>query len=199
MPESEAITPDLTRRPELLILYTALERARQRIALSENELKPRLDLDFRYAYGLGDPGEGGPSRASEDVIVGLTVEVPLQRRQAKGRLAEARARREALEFERRGLEDQIELELQSILLDLGAARELAVLARREVDQAEQMRAAERRRFEQGASDFFLVNVREVAEANARIRFYAAQRETRVARANYDAATVNLPELGIEPD
>ena len=198
MPDvSGQVELSLGRRPELLILETALKRAQQRIALSENELKPRLDLSFEYAYGLGDQGEGGPSRDSEDFIVGFTVEVPLERRFAKGRLQQAQARREALEFERRRVEDQIELELQNILLDLDAARELAVLARQEVDQAEVMREAERRRFEQGASDFFLVNVREETEANARIRYYAAQREARVARANYDAATVNLEALGID--
>ena len=198
MPDvSGQVELSLERRPELLILETALKSARQRIALSENELKPRLDLSVEYAYGLGDQGEGGPSRDSEDFIVGFTVTVPLERRFAKGRLEQARAKREALEYERQRVEDQIELELQNILLDLDAARELAVLARQEVSQAEVMRAAERQRFEQGASDFFLVNVREETEANARIRYYAAQREARVARANYDAATVNLEALGIE--
>jgi outer membrane protein TolC len=186
----------LERRPELLLIDTALERARNRIALSENEMKPQLDLNFEYAYGLGDQGNGGPSKDSEDAIVGFTISVPLERRYARGRLAQARAKRDALEFERQRLEDQIELELRNILLDLDVARELAELAEREVEQAEVMRLAERQRFQEGASDFFLVNLREEAAANARIRFYAALREARIARSNYDAATVNLDTLGI---
>ena len=199
MPDSGgAIDRSLALRPELLIIDAALGRAQQRIALSENELKPRLDLNLEYSNGLGDEGEGGPSKNSEDVIVGLTFTVPLQRREAKGRLAQARAKRDALAFERQRLEDQIELELQNILLDLDVARDLAGLARLEMEQAETMREAERQRFENGASDFFLVNLREEAEANARIRYFAAQREAHVARANYDAATVNLPQLGITP-
>jgi outer membrane protein TolC len=198
-----AVTPgpvvqqSLARRPELLIIDTALERAQQRIALSENELMPRLDLNFEYSYGFGDQGEGGPSRDSEDVIVGFTVEVPLERRFAKGRIAQERARRKALEFERQRIEDQIELELQNILLNLDAARELSDLAGQEVEQAEIMREAERQRFDQGASDFFLVNLREEAAANALIRFYGAIREARIARSNYDAATVNLQQLGLD--
>lgn len=191
-----AVEQSLARRPELLIIDTALERAQQRIALSENELMPQLDFNVEYAYGLGDQGEGGPSRDSEDVIVGFSVSVPLERRFAKGRLQQARARRDALEFERRQAEDQIELELRNILLDLDVAAELAGLARQEVRQAEEMREAERQRFEQGASDFFLVNLREEAEANARIRYFAALREERVARAAYDAATVNTERLGL---
>ncbi len=191
------IQQSLARRPELLIIDTALQRAQQRIALSENELKPRLDLNFEYAYGLGDQGDGGPSKDSEDFIVGFTVEVPLERRFAKGRIAQERARRNALEFERQQVEDQIELELQNILLDLDVAQELSRLAGQEVEQADIMRDAEQQRFAQGASDFFLVNLREEAAADALIRYYAAIREARIARANYDAATVNLGQLGLE--
>jgi outer membrane protein TolC len=195
--QENRLSSTLARRPELLIVDTALERARNRILLSENEMKPQLDLNFEYAYGLGDQGNGGPSKDSEDAIVGFTISVPLERSHARGRLAEARARRDALEFERQRLEDQIELEIRNILLDLEVAGELAVLARREVEQAEIMRKAERQRFEQGASDFFLVNLREEAAANARIKHFAALREARIARANFDAATVNLEHLGID--
>lgn len=203
--ESSAITPlveeqleeTLARRPELLILDTALQRARQRILLSENEMKPRLDLNLEYAHGFGGPGEGGISKNTEDFIIGFQVEVPLERSQARGRLARARARHRALQFERQQLEDRIEIELRNILLDLRTAEDLVALARREVEQARIMREAERKRFEQGASDFFLVNLREEAEANARIRFFASQREVRIARVNYDAAIVNLEKLGID--
>ena len=191
------VAATLARRPELLILDTALERARNRILLSENEMKPQVDLNFEYAYGLGDQGNGGPSKDSEDAIVGFTISVPLERSHARGRLAQAQAKRDALQFERQRLEDQIELELRNILLDLNVASELAVLARQEVEQAEIMRLAERQRFEQGASDFFLVNLREEAAANARIKHFAALRESRVARSNFDAATVNLDQLGID--
>jgi outer membrane protein TolC len=70
------------------------------------------------------------------------------------------------------------------------------LARQDVELSETMRRAEVRRFEQGASDFFLVNIREETAANARIGYFEALQRTRVARANYDAATVNLERLGI---
>ena len=196
-PGIDGLTSTLLRRPELLMLDTALERARNRIMLSENEMKPQLDLNFEYAYGLGDEGNGGPSKDSKDAIVGFTISVPLERSFAKGRLAQGQAKRQALEFERQRVEDQIELELRNILLDLDVAGDLAELAEQEVQQAEIMRRAERARFREGASDFFLVNLREEAAANARIRLFAAKREARIARSNYDAATVNLGQLGIE--
>jgi hypothetical protein len=59
-----------------------------------------------------------------------------------------------------------------------------------------MRTSELRRFESGASDFFLLNIREETAANARIKMFQAELATRVARANYDAATVDTDRLGI---
>ena len=186
----------LARRPELLILQTGAERALQKIAVSENELKPRLDLNIELADGFGAIGEGGASRGSTDAVVGFTFSVPLERRQARGRITQAEARLESLRQEQRRIEDQVEIELRNILLELDTARELMALARQDMELSETMRQAEIRRFEQGASDFFLVNIREETAADARVRYYAAIRRARVAQANFDAATVNLASLGI---
>lgn len=186
----------LARRPELRILQTGAERALQKIAVSENELKPRLDLNVELADGFGAVGEGGASRGTTDAVVGFTFSVPLERRQARGRITQAEARLESLRQEQRRIEDQVEIELRNILLELDTARELMALARQDMELSETMRQAEIRRFEQGASDFFLVNIREETAADARVRYYAAIRRARVAQANFDAATVNLASLGI---
>ncbi len=168
----------------------------KRAELSENELKPRLDFGMELANGLGDQGEGGPFRDSNDVIVGFEFSVPLERRFAKGRLAEAASDLESLRQQRRELEDQLGVGLRNILLDLDVAKQLVDLASLEVEQSETLRQAESQRFEQGASDFFLVNVREETAADARIRYFTAALEKYIARANYDAATVNLTQLGL---
>lgn len=186
----------LARRPELNILRTGIERARQKIDLAENKLRPDLDVSLEVSRDFGAVAEGGISRDSTDTIVGLNFSVPLQRREAKGKVTRARAELEAMNQRRRALEDRIAIEIQNILLELTIAGELIVLADQEVEQADAMRVAERRRFESGASDFFLVNVREETAADARIRYLAAELQARVARANYDAATVDLDRLGI---
>lgn len=186
----------LARRPELNILETAMRRATRKVELSENDLLPRLDLSFELAEPFGSIGEGGASRDTRDAIVGFTFSVPLEQRGARGRLSQAQSRLQALEQERRQLEDRIEVELRNILLELNVARRLMQLAALEVEQSETMRRAEQRRFEQGASDFFLVNVREETAADARVRYYDAYRATQLAQAEFHAATVNLARLGI---
>ncbi|MFT7286978.1 MAG: outer membrane protein TolC [Halieaceae bacterium] len=189
----------LEQRPELQILQTGAERALQKIALSENELKPRLDLNVELAEGFGSLGEGGASRDGTDAVIGFSFSVPLERRRARGRISQARAELESLRQDQRRVEDKVEIELRNILLELDIARQLMALAEQDVELSETMRRAEVRRFEQGASDFFLVNIREETAADARIRYFGAYQRTRVAQANFDAATVNLQRLGIAED
>lgn len=192
------LSDTLERRPELEILRTAIERERNRIALAENNIKPRIDLNLEVQSGLGAVAEGGRSRDSTDTVVGVTFSVPLQRRAARGRLEKSRADLAARQQEQRLQEEQIAIEVRNLLVELSAAGELLLLAATDVQQSEIVRAAEFRRFQSGASDFFLLNLREETAANARVRLLQAELNSRVARANYDAATVNIERLRISP-
>lgn len=187
----------LARRPELAILRTAIERAENRVALAANSLKPRVDLNIELARDFGSIAEGGPSRDSSDARVGVAFSVPLQQRAARGRLQQERAAIEAVLAQQQFRREQIEVEVENIVLALGIAEDLLRLATEQVELTELVRAAEQRRFENGASDFFVVNVREETAANARIQYFAAELERRIARANYDAAIVDLDRLGLD--
>ena len=192
-----AATSDaVLRRPEIALVRTAIQREQQRIALSENNLKPRVDLDIGVQTGLGSIAEGGPSRDSTDTVIGIQFSVPLQRSKAKGKLMQSRAELEAKRQEQRLMVEQIQIEVRNILRELYASRELLTLAAQEVALSEILRASELRRFQSGASDFFLVNLREETAANARIKVLQAELDTRIARAEFDAATVNLDRLEI---
>jgi len=195
VPEA-ATTAAVYRRPELAILRNAIDRERLRLELRENNLKPRLDLNIGVQSGLGAVAEGGVSRDSTDTVVGLQFSVPLQQRAVRGQLVQSRAALEARQQEQQLTTDQIELEVRNILQELEAARELLELAEQEVTQSSIMRQSEVTRFQSGASDFFLVNIREEVEANARVRMAQAKLATLIARANFDAATVDLQRLGI---
>ncbi|MEM7661531.1 MAG: TolC family protein [Pseudomonadota bacterium] len=186
----------LDSRPELRSLRVAMERARNKVQLGENDLRPNLDLNVEVSRDVGAIAEGGESRDSTDTIIGFRFSVPLQRRDARGRLQRAEAELRAAQLRERRTEDQITVELGNILTNLDAALKLANLASGEVSQAEIMVEAERRRFGLGASDFFLVNVREERAADARIRAIRAELNGRLAAASYNAATMNLSELGL---
>ncbi len=186
----------MSRRPDLRVIATDIERARLRLALDKNALKPRLDLRYEVSRDFGDIGEGGISRDSTDNIVGLKLVAPLQRRDARGRVRAAESQLEALQQRRRGFRDQLEVELRNIVVDLNVSRQLRALAAQEVEQSEIMQQAERDRFEDGASDFFLVNIREETAADARVRYWLTDLNARLAEADFGAATVDIERLGL---
>ena len=194
--DTSKVNDALAGRPELRSLQIAIERAENEVALGENSLKPKLDLNFEVSRDLGNIAEGGISRDSTDTIIGFRFSVPLQRREARGRLSRANAQLRAARLQERRVEDQIEVELRNILTDLNAALTLSKLAESEVEQSEAMVEAERQRFNLGASDFFFVNIREERAADAQIRAIRADFNGRIARTSYDAATVNIESLGL---
>ncbi|MEO0057361.1 MAG: hypothetical protein RIT17_811 [Pseudomonadota bacterium] len=184
-------------RPELQTFRLALERANNRVALRRNDLQPKLDASVELSRDFGAVGAGGPGFDSTDTVVGLTFTVPLQRREARGRLQRAEAELRETELRQRRIADQITTEVDNILANLGAAVKLAALAEAEVKQASQMVQAERTRFRLGAGDFFLVNLREERAADAQVRAIRAELAGRLAEASYNAATMNLTALGLE--
>lgn len=187
----------LEQRPELRNFRLMIERAQNRVALRQNDLKPRLDFSVELSRDFGPIGDGGPTFDSTDTVVGVTFKVPLQRREARGRLRRAEAELREMELREQRTADQIEVELDNILTNLNAALRLAQLADDEVEQATAMVEAERKRFRLGAGDFFLVNLREERAADAQIRAIRADLNGRLAAASYSAATMDLDELGLE--
>ncbi|MBB4660278.1 TolC family protein [Parvularcula dongshanensis] len=201
LPEvAPAATPDVAaitgERPELALLNLAAERASLALALAENELRPRLDTVFEVAQDFGPVAEGGLSRDEGEIIAGLRFELPLGRRGARGRVAAADAQRDRTNQELRLARDRILAELTEVVLDLETSGELLELAMQEVRQAETMRAAEQRRFAAGASDFFLLNLREEALADARVRLARAKLARSASRVTYDAAVLDEEALGL---
>lgn len=189
------ISEVVQNRPELETFRVALERAANRVELRRNDLQPRLDatVELSQGVGLAGPTSGDTTGAA----VGVTFTVPLQRREARGRLQRAESEMRETELRQRRIADQLTTELGNILENLSAAVKIAELADAEVTQANAMVQAERTRFRLGAGDFFLVNVREETAANAQINAIRADLAGRLAEASYNAATMNLPALGLE--
>jgi outer membrane protein TolC len=185
----------LGERPELGIVATDIERERNRLALGKNELMTRIDLNLEASRDLG---RGSVTREETDAVVRLDITVPLERRTGQGKVAEARANLARLELERRLLNERIEVEIRNIANDITAAERFVELAAEEVEQAVILEQAERQRFTDGASDFFVVNLREEAAADARVRRIEAEAGLLQALTNFNAATVQLDRFMI-PD
>lgn len=189
----------LERRPELQIIENRLAAARLQLRLDENQLRPQLDLWGEVSNDFGALGEGGSSRDGFETIFGLKFSVPLQRRAARGRIAATEAEMQGIAFARQQVEEQVANTIADIAIGLEAAERLLTLAREEEQQAEKLASGERRLFTAGASDFFLVNLREEAAANASIKRLQAEYNVLAAKADLAAALADFDTLGLEED
>ena len=185
-------------RPDVQTLSARLAQSELKLALAENELKPRLDLRGELSYDVGAARPGGKPRDSEEAVVGVRFTVPLQRRAAKGKIAEARAEVDGLRTRQQLVSEQIAVEVRGIAIAVDGASKTARLADDEARLADDLAAAERRRFDLGASDFFLLNMREEAATDARVRLLDAQARAALAGIDLAGATADRAALGL-PD
>lgn len=187
---------DIENRPDFGILLEEIDNATVKLALARNDLRPRFDLRGEVAKDVGPEGLGGYSRTPLEVIVGVTFKVPLQNRKARGKIVENQAKLDELTTKQRFLAEKIRAEVANIGIEVATARELVDTTRRQRDLATRLAQAERRRFELGASDFFLVNSREEAATDAEIALIEAQARIASARAQLSAATADETALGL---
>ncbi|WP_375188230.1 TolC family protein [Sphingobium yanoikuyae] len=184
-------------RPDFGILLEEIDNASVKLALAENDTRPKLDFEGQVAKDVGAQGLGGYSRTPLEVIVGVTFKVPLQNRKARGKVAESQAKIDELTVKQRYLAEKIRTEVAGIGIEVDAARVLVDTTRRQRDLAERLAQAERRRFDLGSSDFFLVNSREEAATDAAVKLIEAQARIAAAQAEMAAATADDRALGLD--
>lgn len=177
--EAAAVAAGLARRPEVLARRLARDRFQVDIKLAENTLLPSLDLFSEVSRERREAAKGGAS-----LEVGLAFKLPVQRRKATGQTIKARAGLARADLDVRWTEDQVRAEVQDAVSAVRAARAVLDAVAAEVQVAGELEQLERDRFDLGDSTQFLVNLRELATADAAVR------EVR-ARADYQKALVRL--------
>lgn len=183
-------------RPDVQMLDVRIRQSSTKLALDRNNFLPKFDFKVEASRDIGAVGRGGPSRVGTEGKVGFTFTMPLQQRAARGGLAQTNADIEATRQRRRLLEDRINAEVGQLVVAVETSARLRRLAEDEQDRALTMAAAERRRFAAGASDFFLVNVREETAADAQVRALDAAIRQVSANAELAAVTADLDALGL---
>lgn len=188
---------NLAGRPDFAVLLEEIDKATVKLALARNDMKPRLDLTGEIAKDVGREGLGGYSRTPLEMIVGVTFKIPLQNRKAKGKLAETQAKIDELTVKQRYLAEKIQAEVTSIGIEVETASQLVDAAERERTLAQRLASAERRRFDLGSSDFFLVNQREESATSVEVKLIEANARIAAARAELAAATADEDALGLD--
>ncbi len=151
------LTIALSNRPELRILKIQKEQNLSQLKYSKNLFKPQLDVDVGASKDLGG---GSASRSPSNNYVGVDFSIPLQMREAKGKSAEYDSKLKSIKYEQQLFEEKIKAELEQIKVQINSIIEMYENLSSEAKLAVLLENSEREKFKHGASNFFLVNLRE---------------------------------------
>ncbi len=154
----------LISRPEIRILKIKIEQNSSELKYADNLLKPQLDVEIGASKDLG---AGPKSRSQSNNYVGVDFSIPLQQREAKGKSAEYGSKLKSLKLENQFMEEQIKAELGQIKIEISTLFDIHENLVEEVKLAEILENSEREKFKHGASNFFLVNMREQDTASSK--------------------------------
>jgi outer membrane protein TolC len=205
-PQPEWLASDIEMayrlRPELNRFRLLKERTAVDLRLAENQTWPALHLQLAGAQDLG-PGKKstGIFALDRSVLEGsVLVDVPVQRREALGRIRSAQATLTQLLAQERYLRDQISVEVQDAVSALDRTYQRWLRAQQEQRVAQQVAELERERFRLGQSTLLEVNLRELAAAGAQAKLIDAAAEYARALADHRAALgLDAQPLGAEDD
>lgn len=177
-------------RPEVRRFVLQAQQAEIERRWAKNQMAPAIDFRVAGAVDLGrNPDPTNLSRERPELALGLVIDIPILNRANDGRVQAAEATLTRLDDQKRLAQDRVGAEVADALSALEAARQRVAIARREVTLATELEAAERQKFDLGDSTLLVVNLREQANAESKLREIDALLEAQRALANYRTATM----------
>jgi outer membrane protein, heavy metal efflux system len=166
MDENELYERALRSRPELRTIQLEQDQNTVEIELAENEFSPRLDFLMEVSKDVGGRDR---TREQAELESGFFFEVPIERRQARGRMESARAKALQITNQEKFFREQILADVQDALSAIRNAKGQIEIVQQEVKFAEELEEGERIRFRAGESTILIVNLREQATADTAVR------------------------------
>ncbi len=173
--------------PTLAVADLQIQQQQVEIQQARNLALPKFDLFWETSQDLGATSTITRDKSPFELETGLIADVPLQRREAVGQLAVARARLEQLQWQRRFLEETLFAALQEHSTAMENARQRFQRAQANVRLAEQALDIGRRAFLAGDIDLIVLNIYEQSLADAELLQIDAQRAFFVALVEYRLA------------
>lgn len=197
--ESQAVSRALNARPEMRRFAAQRRQGEVNVEYAENQFSPRIDVTVTGSMDVGGPGRDDETVAQRMqsqygppvLDAALLVQVPLQFRDARGRIDQSRSELAALDAEWELLRDQIQIEVQDARSAVAATEENVQLASDSMRIAQAVADAERVRFDNGATSLLIVNLREATAAAAAQALVDAEADMLLANALLEAATGGL--------
>ena len=169
--------------PKLRSLQNKINQASLNQQFAENQLLPKLDINIESSKDFGD---GSKTLKGTEHRAYVNFEIPLERRKAKGMLRAARFERNSLSLRQSLQAGMLEVKLKEFFTRVNTSYIKVQNFEQEILLAKRLVEAENIKFQKGASDFFLINIREQNFAKARIENIKAYYKYYDALAEYFA-------------
>lgn len=177
----------LERRPELRMLDLLSRQIRIDLSNASNQLQPELNAVLWGSQDVGErtskKGDKSPLEAEASVF----LDVPIERRKARGKITESQAKLAQLAAKRRLTADKITVDVQMAWAAIVSAYEQVSETQAALKFAEELAERERQNLEAGASDLLKVTLREQYAVESAEKQIDALKLFHEALADYRAA------------
>jgi outer membrane protein TolC len=179
-------------RPELQILDLQMQQIDVQLADAANQLLPRIDARLEASKDVGGRADVKDDKTPFELEVGLFGEIPLQRRQARGKIRSLQGKLSQVSAKYRFTADKIEFEVRDAASALQAAEGRIERAQTTVDLARQTLDLGRQGFESGDLTLVTLNLYEKAVQDAELQLIEARADYFKAWAARRAAMGEAP-------
>lgn len=160
---------DITNIPQYRILEFERKKLLATKELYQQSRKPGLNLEVIGARELSD----NPAYDPDSLQIGVMFDFPLENRKARGKSLSTEYKLKALDKQREYLTQELNRMFDFSVSAVQQSKKRWEIVSNEYKNAMKMWKAEQTRFRQGASDLFVVYLREQDVAETRIRRWTA--------------------------
>ena len=150
----------LSQRPELRMLDMMRQQVQVDYSEAVNQLQPELNAVLWGSQDTGEPTSSKRDKSPFESEASVFLDVPIQRRKARGKMTETQSKMAQLSAKRRLTADKISIDVQMAHAALRSAWEQVERTSEAVKYAEDLAGRERANEAAGASDMLKVSLRE---------------------------------------
>ena len=177
----------LSQRPELRMLDLMRQQVQVDYSEATNQLQPELNAVVWGSQDVGEPTSSKRNKSPFESEASVFLDVPMQRRKARGKMTETQGKIAQLSAKRRITADKIAIDVQMAHAALRSAWEQVERTSEAVEYAEDLAARERTNEEAGVSDMLKVSLREQYAYESAEKNVEALKLYFESRADYRAA------------
>lgn len=150
----------LLQRPELKMLDLLRRQVQVDYSNARNLMQPELNAVLLGSQDVGGATSSKRDKSELEAEASLYLDVPVERRKARGKMTETQAKLAQLAAKRRLTADKIAVDVRVASAALSSAREQVAETAEALKLAEELAERERQNQEAGASDLLKVTLRE---------------------------------------